>query len=78
MPDSLDGFVDLLRAFRDGDPNGNGKADEIPFSVRWADSISGIRAWFHPFGTTSAFMGPMVAAVRAIGYHDARGGADEW
>ena len=34
VPDSVDGFVDLLRAFRDGDPNGNGQADEIPFSVR--------------------------------------------
>ena len=78
VPDSLDGFVDLLRAFRDGDPNGNGEADEIPFSVRWADSISGIRAWFHPFGTTSAFMGPMFIRDNVVqattlqpGYRDA-------
>ena len=78
VPDTLDGFVELLRAFRDGDPNGNGEADEIPFSVRWADGVSGIRAWFHPFGTTSAFMGPMFirddvvqATTLQPGYRDA-------
>ena len=78
VPDSVDGFVDLLRAFRDGDPNGNGQADEIPFSVRWADGVSGIRAWFHPFGTTSAFVGPMFirdnivqATTLQPGYRDA-------
>ena len=78
VPDSVDGFVDLLRAFRAGDPNGNGQADEIPFSVRWADGVSGIRAWFHPFGTTSAFMGPMFIRDNVVqattlqpGYRDA-------
>ena len=78
VPDSVDGFVDLLRAFRDGDPNGNGQADEIPFSVRWADGVSGIRAWFHPFGTTSAFVGPMFIRDNVVqattlqpGYRDA-------
>lgn len=30
-PRTLEEFRDVLRAFRDGDPNGNGKADEIPF-----------------------------------------------
>ena len=30
MPTTLDEFYDVLVAFRDGDPNGNGIADEIP------------------------------------------------
>jgi putative aldouronate transport system substrate-binding protein len=34
MPATLDEFTDVLRAFRDGgDLNGNGRADEIPYSV---------------------------------------------
>ncbi|MEK3885028.1 extracellular solute-binding protein [Paenibacillus sp. PL2-23] len=36
-------FLDMLRAFRDKDPNGNGKQDEIPFSARenftWLDNV---------------------------------------
>lgn len=32
IPTTTDEFVDVLRAFRDQDPNGNGEADEIPFS----------------------------------------------
>lgn len=30
MPRTTDELVDVLRAFKTGDPNGNGKADEIP------------------------------------------------
>ena len=33
MPTTTDEFLDVLRAFRDGDPNGNGAADEIPYVV---------------------------------------------
>ena len=32
MPADLDGLKAVLTAFRDGDPNGNGKKDEIPFA----------------------------------------------
>ncbi|QCT04048.1 extracellular solute-binding protein family 1 [Paenibacillus algicola] len=36
-------FLDMLRAFRDKDPNGNGIQDEIPFSARenftWLDNV---------------------------------------
>lgn len=31
-PSTLDGFYDMLVSFRDGDANGNGEADEIPYS----------------------------------------------
>ncbi|MCZ8515427.1 extracellular solute-binding protein [Paenibacillus filicis] len=33
-PKTVDEYIDMLRAFRDKDPNGNGKADEIPYSGR--------------------------------------------
>lgn len=33
-PETLDEFVEVLRAFRDRDPNGNGKADEVPYFNR--------------------------------------------
>ncbi|OAS13397.1 extracellular solute-binding protein [Paenibacillus oryzisoli] len=32
-PTTLDEFTDMLRKFKANDPNGNGKQDEIPFSV---------------------------------------------
>lgn len=31
MPTNIDEFYNVLSAFKSGDPNGNGKADEIPF-----------------------------------------------
>jgi putative aldouronate transport system substrate-binding protein len=31
MPETIDEFTNTLRAFRDQDPNGNGRKDEIPF-----------------------------------------------
>lgn len=32
IPQTLDEYADALRAFKTGDPNGNGKADEVPLS----------------------------------------------
>ncbi|NRF93803.1 extracellular solute-binding protein [Paenibacillus frigoriresistens] len=34
VPKTVDDYLNVLRAFRDKDPNGNGKADEIPFIGR--------------------------------------------
>lgn len=34
VPATVEEYIDLLRAFKDGDPNDNGKQDEIPFSAR--------------------------------------------
>lgn len=39
IPTNLEEFKDVLIAFRDGDPNGNGEADEIPLGVRDTDAI---------------------------------------
>ncbi|NHN29479.1 extracellular solute-binding protein [Paenibacillus agricola] len=51
-PETQEQFVEMLRAFRDKDPNGNGKADEIPTSGReqgrWFDHIFamyGVAMW---------------------------------
>lgn len=33
MPTTIDEYTQVLRAFRDGDPNANGKRDEIPLSI---------------------------------------------
>ncbi|WP_179232975.1 extracellular solute-binding protein [Paenibacillus rigui] len=34
VPKTLDEFVTVMKAFRDKDPNGNGKQDELPWSAR--------------------------------------------
>lgn len=39
IPTNLAEFKDVLIAIRDGDPNGNGNADEIPLGIREPDSI---------------------------------------
>lgn len=46
IPKTPDQFLDMLRAFRDHDLNGNGKQDEIPFAARenftWMENIFGM------------------------------------
>ncbi|MGB8455965.1 MAG: extracellular solute-binding protein [Anaerocolumna sp.] len=39
VPTTLDEFKDVLIAFRDEDPNGNGEKDEIPLGIREPSSI---------------------------------------
>lgn len=39
MPTTTDEFYDMLVAFRDGDPNGNGEADEIPWSASGLENV---------------------------------------
>ena len=44
MPQTTDDFFNVLQAFKTGDPNGNGKADEIPLSScndNWHVNIDG-------------------------------------
>ena len=52
MPASQDEFVEVLRHFKNDDPNGNGQADELPtggrMEARWMDhlfSMYGIAMW---------------------------------
>lgn len=45
MPQTTDELYAVLEKFRDGDPNGNGLGDEIPFSTPGLDP-----AMFGPWG----------------------------
>lgn len=43
IPTTLDEYVDVLKAFKEGDPNGNGQADEIPYAFcedMWCASLT--------------------------------------
>jgi putative aldouronate transport system substrate-binding protein len=45
-PDNVDELYDTLVAFRDDDPNGNGRQDEVPFFVRdWEELIRLVTLW---------------------------------
>ena len=48
MPTSLDELKEVLIAFKEGDPNGNGQADEIPLSFwqGWGCKIDSLFGWF--------------------------------
>ena len=46
LPETIEEWETALTAFKNGDPNGNGEADEIPLVASSADEISNwIRAW---------------------------------
>lgn len=51
MPKTSQDFYDILTAFKNDDPNGNGKADEIPFAASgismWMWSPWGINIWYN-------------------------------
>jgi putative aldouronate transport system substrate-binding protein len=50
MPTTLDEFYTALKAFKDKDPNGNGKNDEIPFSFLFNNSSMGSNSMVGSFG----------------------------
>ena len=50
FPTNTDEFYDLLVAFRDGDPNGNGAADEIPITFQASGWVGGILYYANPWG----------------------------
>jgi putative aldouronate transport system substrate-binding protein len=53
MPTTTDEFYEVLKAFKEGDPNGNGKMDEIPFTAlgSWGPEFSfGLYPMYHAFG----------------------------
>ncbi|MCT4543936.1 MAG: extracellular solute-binding protein [Vallitalea sp.] len=79
MPTNMDEFYSVLKAFKDEDPNGNGKEDEIPLSLLWDNDLYGICSLFGPWGITSSAFGPfyakdqkeIVASVMQPEYKDA-------
>lgn len=81
IPTTTDEFVEVLRAFKTKDPNGNGEADEIPYTFRevwgWA---AGMENMFGPFGVVEndnhVFLDPkdgktVVFSAEEQGYYDA-------
>lgn len=55
VPTTLEEFKDVLIAFRDEDPNGNGEKDEIPLGIREPSSIYSLGGSFglqHQIGDT--------------------------
>ncbi|SDX93055.1 extracellular solute-binding protein [Paenibacillus sp. CF384] len=65
VPTTSDELLNVLRAFRDNDLNGNGEKDEIPFSMRenfsWGENIFGMwgigSAWTEYFYNNEVIMG---------------------
>ena len=61
IPTTIEELTDVLRAFRDGDPNGNGLADEVPYQATFDDTNSGIynvfSAWGNPINVDFVFIG---------------------
>ncbi len=46
IPNNVDELKTVLEAFRDGDPNGNGKKDEVPYFARqWEELIRLVTLW---------------------------------
>ena len=50
VPETVEQLTEVLRHFRDGDPNGNGLRDEIPLEFTFDDNITGIYNLFSFFG----------------------------
>lgn len=80
MPTTTEEFYAVLKAFKEGDPNGNGQADEIPFTAlgNWGPEFSfGIYPLFHAFGAPdmpnhiAVKDGQVVFAPILPGYRDA-------
>jgi putative aldouronate transport system substrate-binding protein len=49
VPETMDEYRDMLRAFKNSDPNGNGKADEIPWQ-NFYEGVTWMKMWARNFG----------------------------
>lgn len=55
MPKTVDEFYEVMKAFKTRDPNGNGQADEIPFSFATRPTVTeGLTYFFGCFGVPLA------------------------
>jgi len=46
MPETVEEFTAVLRAFKNGDPNGNGVADEVPLTMRYSGFLDYLKPGF--------------------------------
>lgn len=60
VPTTVEELTDVLRAFRDGDPNGNGLRDEVPYQATLNENNTGIynafSAWGIPLNNTYVYV----------------------
>ncbi len=55
LPDTLDGYYDLMKRFQTEDPNGNGQADELPMCFASTGETSDVNVYLLPaFGIANA------------------------
>lgn len=78
IPTTPDEFYTVLKAFKENDPNGNGKKDEIPFTFNGVtDWATGVGNMFGSFGTLDGpghiyvKDGKVVFSPEEKGYYDA-------
>jgi ABC-type sugar transport system, periplasmic component len=57
VPTTIDEFYKVLKAFKEKDPNGNGKADEVPFTFVYGDVMSDMVGLFGSFGRADSHDG---------------------
>lgn len=50
IPTTTEALTEVLRAFKNGDPNGNGLADELPYEATFDDINTGLYNAFSAFG----------------------------
>lgn len=57
VPETPEELMNAWKAFKDGDPNGNGLADEIPFSTElvWNNALETLNPMFGMFGTSGGW-----------------------
>ncbi|MCD9020267.1 extracellular solute-binding protein [Cohnella silvisoli] len=70
-PQTIDDFYKMLKQFKEGDPNRNGKADEVPLSSYWMPGIEGYLRGSWGLGNRGAHAGnfdldPATGKVRFI------------
>lgn len=63
VPTNLDEYYDVLKAFKENDPNGNGKKDEIPYTFTKFNHITGYGSLFGAYGRVDAHNGSAVTAL---------------
>lgn len=84
-PENVDELKAVLEAFRDKDPNGNGKKDEIPFFARqWEEVLRLVTMWdgrstgsdtYHDFMVQD---GAVVHPYAQVGYREGIKNIAEW
>lgn len=57
VPETTDEFREVLKAFAENDPNGNGIKDEIPLSFIGFDDLAGCLELYCPFGAVDSLGG---------------------